>query len=101
MLRVQLCYLILLLSCEVEHEGVERIGCGQLSHLHLLCDQVEQVLEEFTVIFPVTAAQLGVHQGHQCLRLVHIELKGLLIVLESFVELSFELEDVAKTADAA
>ena len=66
--------------------------------MHLCSDLYQELLEKIVVVLPVTADELSVKQGHQCLRLIHIDGQCLLVVLKSFIELPFELEHVSEAA---
>ena len=68
--------------------------------MHLRGDLYQELLEQLVVVLPVTADELSVKQGHQCLRLIHIDRQCLLVVLKSFIELPFELEHVSEAAHA-
>ena len=101
MLRVKLRNLELLLSSEVHHEDVEGIRAWQLAVLDLPGHGLNQILEVLIVVLPITARQLGVHEGHECVRLVDVQGERLFVVLERLIELAFELEDVAEARNRA
>lgn len=54
---------VLLLRGEVVHEDVEGVHTGDFSSLHLLGDQLVEVVEVLVNLLPVTADVLHVDQG--------------------------------------
>jgi hypothetical protein len=90
---------MLLLSCELHHEDVERICRGYFTVLDLLGDALQQVLEVLIVIVPVAASELGVQQSHQSVWLVNVNGQCPLVVLQCIVQLAIELKHVTETTD--
>ena len=99
MLGVELGNFEFLLTCEVHHEDIKGIGARYLAVLDLRSDDLDKVPEVLIVILPVAAIELGVHKGHQGVRLVDIQGKCLLVVLQSLVEFSLKFEHVSEAGD--
>lgn len=93
-MAVQLGYLKLLLACKLHHEDIKRVSHRHLALFNLLADHGCQSPEVLVVILPVAAVELGVHESHEGLRLVHVEFQALLVVLKSLSETTFEFKHV-------